>query len=275
MNAFMKTLPQYRIRSHLKNAFDRIIASYSGVLSSHTAHNVPDNNTNLNIENGPTRPVTQATQPSQELEVTLRPPESDSLPSVTSTRSTRSEVALDDTQPAGFFSSVERGPQAWPIYQSLPEPETTQVPSPKATDHSISANPENNSEFPPSVRSPDMLFGPTQRALRPEALLGSLEQTGPREEPAEFTQMTPQQEDSTYELAWPLASWELASYDIQLDWGAGLPENTLQNCTENNLVSSMSNPFPPCDSLEPLASLEWDLFRSANGLSFGENSVLH
>lgn len=276
VNTFMKTLPQYHIHFDLKKAFDSITASYGGASSSRQSCDAVGHNGDIVHPTGdrPSRAGTatifQGVQLAPSLAANIVDPTSSPLlipENNTMTREESANTTPTDTQAATIPTNIPRDPQTRQNHHPVSEREKTPRPSPTGREnHPRVCDQENNSTSPQGERTEG------QPVASPQALQSRRQDGVPVA--VDFGSLIPQQEDSIFELAEPLASWQPASYEDLLDWGAALPGTSAGLFGEHDSIGAISNPFPPCDSITTLASLEWDLSASAHGLSFGDVAMI-
>lgn len=312
INLFIETLPQACIRSHLLKAFDSITTNYTAVSNSREFQlgylNGTISDTNIIPADraiGATI-ATSASQSCQDLEVSRpspativeqfpnSPPLSENELSIlgTSMNTTMPNESLsEDEQAADIISSIQRNSQALQSYQNLPASEEARDLSPLSPpDPAVRTNQEVSAprSCPPNTTTRDVLHCSTQAVGEPGVVLDSLQpyraslasvgETSSEwaQPPVDFTRLVSRQEDAVFELANPLSSCQPASYEDLLDWGTALRSFTVEDPIKANddLPGLVPNPFPPCDSINALASLEWDLLSSAGRLTFGADGAI-
>lgn len=249
INRFTETLPQYRIWSCLEKAFDSILIEYAGASSPrHDQFNdthgiVHDSNTTTYNQSPNCTPVWER-----------------SLSHGISGVPMPGDPLFEDTEAASIISSISRNPTAWKSRQGIPAPDEAGDPPPPRPTEPVTTNvtTRNIPHFSAEVIAEPggvLQLQQCRPSLVPEAQT-SVEWA---QSSMEFPESIPPQQNSVFELANPFVSWQPDSYE-ELDWGAALRDNTLGDQSgDGNLPGSNLNPFLLCDSINPFASLEFDL----------------
>lgn len=282
----METLPQFRLRSYLREAFDSIAIGDAGFS---TSRHFQRNRATAAVS------TSQSCQDSQDPLTTSitavdRSPNCPSLlDQDLSTNATSADLnshasSFEGTQAASILSNIPGNAGDKQSHQDFSASgearEPPPPPSPMPTAPLISEDGEEVSTScpcPQNLATGGALSSANQAVTEPTAVLDSLQlrdaplpsmtetSFGWAQSPMSF--MAPGQETCVFELANPLSSWQPTPHEDLLDWCIALGDYTTENPIRDN-PSSTSNQFP-------LASLECEKLYSTDGLTLGEGDVLN
>lgn len=280
----METLPQFRIRSYLREAFVSIAIEDAGF------------STSRHFQRKRATAAVSRSQSCRDSQDPLTTPiiavdQSPNCPSLLdqdlSTDATSADLnshasSFEGTQAASILSNIPGNAGAKRSHQGFSAPgEAREPPPPPSSPIPSALITEDEEEVSTSCPCPQnlatggALSSANQAVTEPTAVLDSLQlrdaplpsmtetSFGWAQSPMSF--MAPGQETCVFELANPLSSWQPTPHEDLLDWCIALGDYTTENPIRDN-PSSTSNQFP-------LASLECDTLYSTDGLILGEGDV--